>query len=383
MTTAETAAPNSARFSHRTRCGIFAVPLPPSTASCTPRRDRTIGLSFLGVALRYNLTVTLRRAAVGVLAGTVVLAASISADSDAGQPTPTDVAAEAPRRPVPQRKGNAAGVVSSVDLGDSGLTAPATFGFGTRTGFYPSDAPRELVLSFDDGPDLKFTPLVLDELDRRGLKAIFFVTGHRVIGDKPEDLARRELLGRIAAHGHLVANHTMTHQDLCRSPDNVAAEIDNTAEVIAQATGIRPMLFRAPYGARCRTLEAALNERQLISVGWNLDPQDWKNPTSEGILAYLEARLGRLKGRGILLLHDTHPASVFALGPLLDWIARENRISVRAGLPPIVLRDYGVFLPARPVPKTGIASVISSVASDVVASLTPRLVAPVSPIARR
>ena len=246
------------------------------------------------------------------------------------------------------------------------------FGFGAKTGFFPSDEPRELVLSFDDGPDLKFTPLVLDELDRRGLKAIFFVTGHRVIGDRPEDLARRELLGRIAAHGHMVANHTMTHRNLCQAGDEAAAEIDDNAEVITQATGVRPLLFRAPYGARCRSLEAELVARQLVSVGWNLDPQDWKNPTSEGILAYLQARLSRLQGRGILLLHDTHPDSVFALGPLLDWIARENRVAVREGRPPIVLRDYAVFLPPRPAPRTGITEVAQAVAGTVLAAVGPR-----------
>jgi len=239
---------------------------------------------------------------------------------------------------------------------------PQAFGYGALTGFYPSHTPRELVLSFDDGPDLKFTPLVLDELDKRGLKAIFFVTGHRVVGDRPEDFARRELLRKIAAHGHLVANHTMTHRNLCQGPDDAAMEIDTNAEVIASATGLRPLLFRAPYGARCRRLEATLAARELISVGWNLDPQDWRNPTSDDILGYLELRLRRLEGRGILLLHDTHPASVFALGPLLDWIARENRLAVAAGQPPIVLQDYSVFLPALPIPPTGIETVVASIA---------------------
>lgn len=247
-------------------------------------------------------------------------------------------------------------------MGDDTVPPPVpAFGYGALTGFYPSDAPRELVLSFDDGPDLKFTPLVLDELDRRGLKAIFFITGRRVVGDRPEDLARRELLRKIAAHGHLVANHTMSHRNLCRSPDDLAAEIDGNAEVIAGATGVRPLLFRAPYGARCHTLEAALAERELVSVGWNLDPQDWRNPTSEQILAYLEARLSRLEGRGILLLHDTHPASVFALGPLLDWIARENVRAVAEHRPPIVMRDYSAFLPARPIPQTSLGAVVASV----------------------
>jgi peptidoglycan/xylan/chitin deacetylase (PgdA/CDA1 family) len=241
----------------------------------------------------------------------------------------------------------------------------SAFGFGPKTGFFPSDGPRELVLSFDDGPDLKFTPLVLDELDRRGLKAIFFITGHRVVGDRAEDLARRELLGKMAAHGHLVANHTMTHRDLCKEPDEAAAEIDDTAEVITQATGVRPLLFRAPYGARCRTLEAALAARELVSVGWNLDPQDWRNPSSDEILNYLESRLSRLKGRGILLIHDTHPASVFALGPLLDWIGRENRRAVIEGQSPIVLRDYSVFLPDHPMPRPSIVAVAQAVVTSV------------------
>jgi peptidoglycan/xylan/chitin deacetylase (PgdA/CDA1 family) len=244
---------------------------------------------------------------------------------------------------------------------------PQAFGYGALTGFHPSHTARELVLSFDDGPDLKFTPLVLDELDKRGLKAIFFVTGHRVVGDRPEDLARRELLHKIAAHGHLVANHTMSHRNLCQaSPDEAAQEIDANAEVIASATGVRPLLFRAPYGARCRSLEAALAARELISVGWNLDPQDWRNPTSDDILGYLELRLRRLEGRGILLLHDTHPASVFALGPLLDWIARENRLAIAAGQAPIVMQDYSVFLPATPIPPTGIETVVASLARGLV-----------------
>jgi peptidoglycan/xylan/chitin deacetylase (PgdA/CDA1 family) len=255
---------------------------------------------------------------------------------------------------------------------DESAASVATFGFGPLTPFFPSDGPRELVLSFDDGPDLKFTPLVLDELDKRGLKAVFFVTGHRVIGDRPEDLARRELLGRIAAHGHMVANHTMTHRNLCQAPDEAAAEIDENAEVIMQATGVRPLLFRAPYGARCRTLEAELRARELVSVGWNLDPQDWRNPTSDDILTYLEGRLSRLKGRGILLLHDTHPASVFALGPLLDWIARENRVAARDGRDPIVLRDYAVFLPRRPLAQTGIGTVAGAVLDNLLAALGPR-----------
>src|SRR5262245_13472667 len=67
-------------------------------------------------------------------------------------------------------------------------------GHGPHTGFKPSGSPRELLLSFDDGPDLRGTPVILNELDRRGLKAIFFVTGWRLLGNRPEDVARRDLV---------------------------------------------------------------------------------------------------------------------------------------------------------------------------------------------
>lgn len=319
------------------------------------------------VGLRYTPVVRFSKALAVVITTGVVLTPSMRVGLDARhllQPAASaaepsfvdDDEAEAPGARLAR---------AQVAAPDGRAGAPSqpmpAFGYGALTGFYPSDAPRELVLSFDDGPDLKFTPLVLDELDRRGLKAIFFITGHRVVGDRPEDMARRELLQKIAAHGHLVANHTMSHRNLCRDLDEVPAEIDANAEVIAAATGVRPLLFRAPYGARCHSLEAALAERELVSVGWNLDPQDWRNPTSEQILAYLEAKLTRLQGRGILLLHDTHPASVFALGPLLDWIARENIRAVAEHRPPIVMRDYAAFLPARPIPQTSLGAVVASV----------------------
>jgi peptidoglycan/xylan/chitin deacetylase (PgdA/CDA1 family) len=250
-----------------------------------------------------------------------------------------------------------------------------TPGHGAHTRFQPSGAPRELLLSFDDGPDLKGTPLILEELDRRGLKAIFFVTGWRLTGDHPEDVARRDLVRKIASHGHLVANHTMTHQNLCQNPASQAAEIDGASEIVAQATGVRPLLFRAPYGAYCRSLAATLEARELPDVGWNLDPQDWKSNDEQGILKYLIGKLSHLDGRGILLLHDTHLASVNALPQILDWIARENHRAVRAGQPPITLVDYSVLVPEHELAKNGLETIIAHLAGNVGASMT-RLLAP-------
>jgi peptidoglycan/xylan/chitin deacetylase (PgdA/CDA1 family) len=264
-----------------------------------------------------------------------------------------------------------AAVEAPVDATPSKTVPLWSPGHGPHTGFQPSQSPRELLLSFDDGPDLKGTPLILDELDRRGLKAIFFVTGWRLTGQRPDDVARRELVRKIAAHGHLVANHTFSHHNLCENPKEQAAQIDDNAELIAETTGVHPLLFRSPYGAFCHSLEVTLAARDLPDIGWNLDPQDWKSDNETAVYDYLVGKLARLKGRGILLLHDTHFASVRALPRVLDWLAGENRRAVADGRPPVTIIDYDVVVPHRPTAESGLEQVVGAVVGGVIADLSP------------
>jgi peptidoglycan/xylan/chitin deacetylase (PgdA/CDA1 family) len=223
------------------------------------------------------------------------------------------------------------------------------------------------VLTFDDGPDLFGTPLVLAELDRRGLKAIFFINGGHMVGKRPQDQARSDLIRKIASHGHLVANHSLSHQNLCRMPPEVLEhEIDGNSEIISAATGMRPLLFRSPYGARCRRLDQALRERDLLQVGWSIDPQEWKGGSEDQIVDYVTRKLVLASGRGILLLHDTQQEAVRALPRILDWIARENDRQARLGGKPIVIRDYSVFLPPRPpLPPTGLEPFLADLSQTV------------------
>lgn len=240
----------------------------------------------------------------------------------------------------------------------------------TRTGQPPARAVakkgvRELMLTFDDGPDVHGTPLVMAALDRHGYKGIFFVNGRWMIGSRPEDFVRREMVRKLAAHGHLVANHTLTHRNLCREPETVSAEIDTNSEIIAYAAGIRPLLFRSPYGARCRSLDQALLDRDLVQVGWNLDPQEWRASDQNAVFAYVTESLAHLRGRAILLLHDKHPAAVRALPRILDWIQEENARMARTGGTPIRIVDYSVFVPERPPPPpTGLEPLARRLASS-------------------
>lgn len=267
--------------------------------------------------------------------------ASIELDVD-------DAVAQPPFRPSYPR------FLKSLDASDR----PAT-GRRERPALQPV---RELLLTFDDGPDLTSTPLVLEELDRRQLKAIFFVTGHNLVGKNTMVLARRELVRKIASHGHLVANHTLSHANLCRAPEAIPHEVDGNAEIIAGATGVRPSLFRSPYGASCHALADALAERDLVQVGWNIDPQDWNAERTGRVFEYVVDKLRELPGRGILLLHDTHPAAVRALPRILDWIDDENRRAARGHARPIRLVDYTVFLPPRVLPPTGLEQPVDAIA---------------------
>jgi peptidoglycan/xylan/chitin deacetylase (PgdA/CDA1 family) len=208
-------------------------------------------------------------------------------------------------------------------------------------------AERLVLLTFDDGPDLQGTPLILDELDRRKLRAVFFVMGQHIVRNRPEDLARRDLLRKLAVHGHHVGNHTMKHKDLCRNPDAVAEEVDHAAELITYATGVRPLLFRSPYGARCHSLDRALAERDLTQVGWNADPREWRGNSENAIVAYVTNLLAHANAPVILLLHDKNMSAVQALPRILDWIEQEKARVAREGGVPIRIVDYSVLLPGQ------------------------------------
>ncbi len=210
----------------------------------------------------------------------------------------------------------------------------------------PARLPQErlILLTFDDGPDLQGTPIIMDELDRRKLHAVFFVMGQHIVRNRPEDMARRHLLRKLALHGHHVGNHTLNHKDLCRNPQVMAAEIDRAAELITYSTGVRPVLFRSPYGARCRTLDRALADRDMVQVGWNADPREWRGNSADAIFREVTGQLARATAPVILLLHDKNLNAVQALPRILDWIEQERARVEREGGIPIRVVDHAVLL---------------------------------------
>jgi peptidoglycan/xylan/chitin deacetylase (PgdA/CDA1 family) len=300
--------------------------------------------------------------ATGLLAACLCFEAS--RDGEAGADGEAGLGPAQPDRGKAGR--SSAGLDSSTDFPRFLLPLPSQRG-GELARSASTRWGRSLLLTFDDGPDLVGTSLILDELTRRGVKAVFFVNGHHIVRNLPEDLARRDLLRKLATHGHLVGNHSMSHKNLCQARDAIAAEIDGASEIIAYATSVRPLLFRSPYGARCRDLDRALADRDVVQVGWNMDPQEWRGEDEDAIVKYATAGLRRAKGPVILLLHDKNVAAVHAVARILDFVDGENARAAREGSAPIRLVDYRVFLPAEPLPETGVELWATSFASSLAA----------------
>ena len=188
-------------------------------------------------------------------------------------------------------------------------------------------------LTFDDGPDPRGTPAVLDALARANARATFFVLGQRV-EEHPA------LYERIVAEGHEIGVHGHDH---LRHPiagrDAVAEDLDAALEVLGQT----PALWRVPWGDHASWTGQVAAARGLTLAGWTADTHDWRGDSAETMLAAIKRRLGP---GAVVLAHDgVGPGALREdcgetarlVGPLVD-VAR------RKGLEPVTLE------PAWPVP---------------------------------
>ena len=184
----------------------------------------------------------------------------------------------------------------------------------------------KIALTFDDGPDAKYTPAILDTLKSRGVKATFFVVG-RQADEYPN------LLRRIIREGHEVGNHTYTHPNLSlTSPFVAKLEIVGTGRLIETIINRRTALFRAPYFGDADPTTAdelepigMATDLGYLNVGVHIDSQDWHITDPDSILRLTM----HLSGDGnIVLLHDSggdRRATVAMLGKLIDSLRAYNR----------------------------------------------------------
>jgi peptidoglycan-N-acetylglucosamine deacetylase len=164
--------------------------------------------------------------------------------------------------------------------------------------------PKELVLTFDDGPWPGTTPKILDALKHECVRATFFLLGKNV--EPHPELARREL-----AEGHSIGHHTYSHPLLDHMPlPKAEAEINKGIEEDEYAVyGQRRMapitpFFRFPGFASTPALLDQMNKRGIMVFGADVWASDWDPMSPDQELHLILGRIDQV-GRGIVLFHDT------------------------------------------------------------------------------
>ena len=154
---------------------------------------------------------------------------------------------------------------------------------------------RRIALTFDDGPDPRWTPRVLDILAGAGARGTFFVVGERA--------ARAvKVVRAIADAGHEVASHGWSHRSLwfC-TPRRTADEVSQTHDLIAAVTGREPRYFRPPWGMLNAALFLALRRHRLRCVLWSIQPEGLRPAAAGTQVAHV---LSRAHPGAIVDLHD-------------------------------------------------------------------------------
>jgi peptidoglycan/xylan/chitin deacetylase (PgdA/CDA1 family) len=184
--------------------------------------------------------------------------------------------------------------------------------------------PRTVVLTFDDGPHLSNTPMILDVLKRHRVKAMFFQLGSTFDGDHigSENVkATLQIQERLLKEGHVVGNHTYSHPHLSKlSFDAASTQITSAQTYISksvQGSKNQTRFFRPPYGDTDYKTLLAIEDANLYPLFWNIDSRDWDAKTSRQLIERTVKVADEMDG-GIILLHDIHDITAQSLSDLIE-----------------------------------------------------------------
>ncbi|MCP4674707.1 MAG: polysaccharide deacetylase family protein [Deltaproteobacteria bacterium] len=187
------------------------------------------------------------------------------------------------------------------------------------------ERPGTITFTFDDGPDHRTTPVLLDQLDRYGIKAAFFINGarfHQRTAGGPENQA---VLRDIYRRGHFLGNHTFNHKDITTLDEaGWRTEVFQVEQVIRGLIGRRPWIFRPPFGRADNKALERLGQEGYTVVMWNLDPLDWKAVNAADLLKRSKKVIEENPSGGVFLMHDTNRATVETFPLIVEWIEERN-----------------------------------------------------------
>jgi peptidoglycan/xylan/chitin deacetylase (PgdA/CDA1 family) len=181
-----------------------------------------------------------------------------------------------------------------------------------------------VALTFDDGPDPRFTPQVLAILKRHGAVATFCMVAQNAVG-------REALVKQVIDGGNRLCDHSRTHDEQLpdRAPDKISDEVVGAGRTLSDVAGGTPVeWFRAPGGAWSEEISELSVQHGMQPLGWNIDPKDWERPGADAIVAAVQQQIRQQAPDGaIILLHDgggVRDETVEALEQLIPWLAAQG-----------------------------------------------------------
>lgn len=158
-----------------------------------------------------------------------------------------------------------------------------------------------VALTFDDGPDRVETNAVLDVLERYGVPATFFLLGSNIPG-------HNDVIARLVAEGHVVANHSTTHPDFrTLTEEQLRNELLTVENAVYDVTGLRTALMRPPYGFVNDDVLRQISNLGYRAIQWSADTKDWRDKDIDQVLINT---MPNIRDGSIILMHDYLTQSV-------------------------------------------------------------------------
>ena len=207
----------------------------------------------------------------------------------------------------------------SAEAGKSDVELTATANDGTQV--FDSITIRVLeeidpskpmvAVTYDDGPNAKNTPKVLDVLEKNYAVATFFMVGKNIEGN--EDIVRRSY-----EMGNEMGNHTWDHTNLNKvGADAIKKQLDDTDAAIQEICNVENPILRPPYGNRNETVKSTVNKPIVL---WSLDTEDWKTRSADSTY---DACMGAKDG-DIILMHDIHECTAIAAEDIISGLQEKG-----------------------------------------------------------
>ena len=180
---------------------------------------------------------------------------------------------------------------------------------------------KVIAISFDDGPSAEYTPTILSILKEQNIEATFFCIGNRIKGNE-------KIVHHTISEGHIIGNHSYTHHFLfdMYSTKKMLLDLQKMDTELQQVTGLKPLLFRPPYGVTNPNLKRAIIKGNYTSIGWNVRSMDTVAKDKDLLFKKIT---GSLAPGAIYLFHDTCPITEEVLPSFIKFVKDEGYKIVR------------------------------------------------------